>query len=75
MEEGTKERFRWKFYSLTILLNLFVLLIALAVISYVIAPPAFRIALPIILLAIAGILGLHFVRKYREARRWLDENA
>ena len=73
MDEGTKEHFRWKFYSLTMLLNLVVLLFAFAVISFYLAPQAFRIPFAVIFLVIAFVLIIYVRGKYRETRSWLDK--
>jgi NADH:ubiquinone oxidoreductase subunit 3 (subunit A) len=73
MDEDTKERFRWKFYSLVILFNLVVLFFAFAIISYFMAPQAIRLPLAVIFLATAFVMLVYSRRKYRETRSWLDE--
>ncbi len=74
MDEAKKERFRWKFYTLTILLNVIVILIACSVVSFFMAPQLLRLPLAIVLLVAAVILAFFFRKKYGETRSWLDEN-
>jgi small-conductance mechanosensitive channel len=74
MDDLTKQRFKWKFYKLTVLLNVIVLLAALAVILAFLAPPPFRLALPAALIVLALVTGLHFRKKYLETKEWLDEH-
>lgn len=45
MDEKTKERFKWKFYSLAIHLNLVILLAAVAVIGFFLAPKPYNLAI------------------------------
>jgi O-antigen/teichoic acid export membrane protein len=74
MDESKKERFRWRFYSLSIILNLIVLLIAIAVFSAFRAPPALAAPIVLILVVISIVLFFYFIRSYRAAREWLNEN-
>lgn len=73
MDTATKERFKWKFYSLTILLNLIVLLVAFAVIAFFKAPTEYRTPFFLILLLAAIMVGIVFWGRYRETRKWLEE--
>jgi len=73
MDTATKERFKWKFYSLTILLNLIVLLVAIAVITFFKAPTEYQIPFFLILLLAAIMVGIVFWGRYRETRKWLEE--
>ncbi len=74
MDDLAKQRFKWKFYTLTVLLNFIVLLAALAVILAFLGPPAFRLALPAALIVLALAIGLYFRKKYLETKEWLDEH-
>ena len=72
MDEAAKGRFKWKFYRLTIVLNVIVLLIALAVIAYFRAPPAWNLPLVAALLVPAVLLAWYFRKEYRRTKAWLD---
>ena len=73
MDEKTKERFKWKFYTLTILLNLFILLAAIAVIGFFLVPKPYNIILAVVLLLVVIVLSLYFAKRYRATKKWLDE--
>jgi CHASE2 domain-containing sensor protein len=71
MEEDAKARFRWKFYVLTVELNIIVLLVALSVIVFfIVHSPNTPIAILVILI-LALVLSLDFVKRYRETKSWL----
>ncbi|NLX49477.1 MAG: hypothetical protein GXY82_06335 [Methanospirillum sp.] len=70
MDDEAKERFRWKFYGLTVLLNMVILSFALAVMALIwggdYAVPVFAV------LVVAGIvLAFVFLKKYRKEKAWL----
>ncbi len=73
MDPATKERFKWKFYRLAVLLNIIVLLVALGVIAFFKAPPDYQVPLSALLVLAAVILGIYFWRKYKETKTWLKE--
>ncbi len=73
MDAKAKELFRWKFYSLALQLNAIILLVALAVLAFFLAPPAWRYPAAGILLVCAGALTLVFRKKYAGTKAWLDE--
>jgi hypothetical protein len=73
MDPATKERFKWKFYGLTVLLNIIILLVAIGVIAFFLAPPDYRVPALVIAIFAAGILGIRFIRTYRETKAWLQE--
>lgn len=73
MDPAAKERFKWKFYRLAVLLNLIILLVAIGVIAFFRAPPEYRIPSFVILVLAAGTLGIYFWRKYQETKTWLKE--
>jgi hypothetical protein len=73
MDPATKERFRWKFYRLQIMINLIILLSAVGVIVLFLAPVAVRIPAFIILILAALILALYTLARYRETKVWLEE--
>jgi O-antigen/teichoic acid export membrane protein len=73
MDETTKERLKWKFYVLAILLNLIVLLAAFALIGFFIAPGPYNLVIAMVLLLIVLVLSVYFTKKYRIAKQWLDQ--
>ncbi len=73
MDTAAKEQFKWKFYRLAMLLNIVVLLIAVGVIAFFIAPDDYRIPSLFILLIAAIMAGIYFRGKYLETRKWLEE--
>ncbi len=74
MDEAVKERFKWKFFGLVALLNLIVLLLAGAVIAYLLVPPLFGAWIAILLIVISVLLIIPFIRMYRRTQVWLDEH-
>ena len=70
MDDGTKERFKWKFYKLTLLLNVVILLYALSVMA-IFKGGEYALVLFVGLLAAASGLTFVFMRMYREEKRWL----
>ncbi len=73
MDEKTKERFKWKFYSLAIHLNLVILLAAVAVIGFFLAPKPYNLAITAVIFVIVILLSLYFAKRYRATKKWLDE--
>jgi hypothetical protein len=70
MDDATKERFKWKFYKLTVLLNVVILLYALSVLALV---RGGGYALPLfgVLAVVATVLAVVFSRMYRKEKAWL----
>jgi cell division protein FtsW (lipid II flippase) len=75
MDENKKIEFKWKFYKLTIELNIIIVCVAVAVMAFFITQIPFRVPLIIGLLALALVLSVHFSGKYRETKAWLETNA
>ena len=75
MDEATRQRFKWKFYKLAVLLNIMVLLIAVGIIALFKAPAGYQLPVAVALFVSAGVIALYFRRKYRATQAWLDENA
>jgi hypothetical protein len=73
MDEKTKERFKWKFYSLAIHLNVIILLAAIAVIGYFLAPHPYNLVISVVLVIIVIGLSLYFRHRYFATKKWLDE--
>ena len=73
MEEKAKEQLKWKFYFLTIILNVIILLAACSVIAFFLAPVPFRYYVPVVLVVIDLVLIAYFVKKYRLTKTWLKE--
>lgn len=74
MDESAKEQFKWKFYRLAVQLNAIILLVALAVLFFFLAPEPYRLPALIVLLVIALVLAWNFVKSYRTTKAWLDEH-
>jgi hypothetical protein len=75
MDENTKSQFRWKFYRLTVELNIIVLLVAMSIPVFLIIHSPYTVLLIIGMLAVALVLFMDFIKKYRETKAWLDDNA
>ena len=75
MDEPTKERFKWKFYKLAVVLNLIVILVAVGFVALFKAPQGFAIPLALIFFVLAAVLGYYFRKGYYTTKVWLDENA
>jgi hypothetical protein len=73
MDEKTKDKFKWKFYGLTVLLNIIILVAACIVISFFLAPGQYKMVIPVVLLVLDLVLIFFFVRSYRTTKKWLDE--
>ena len=75
MEERAKESFKWKFWYLTMLLNLAILFYALVVIFLLIIPDPYKIP-GSVLFFIAAIITTWISREtYFKTKGWLDQNA
>jgi len=75
MDENAKARFKWKFYRLTVEINIIVLLVAMSIPIFLVIHSPFTVPVIIGMLALALILSLDFIKKYRETKVWLDDNA
>jgi hypothetical protein len=75
MDENAKARFKWKFYRLTVEINIIVLLVAMSIPIFLIIHSPFTVPVIIGMLALALILSLDFIKKYHETKVWLDDNA
>jgi membrane protein YdbS with pleckstrin-like domain len=71
MEEDAKALFRWKFYGLTVELNIIVLLVALSVIVFFIVRSPYTPIAILVMLILALVLSLDFAKRYRETKAWL----
>ncbi len=70
MDDATKERFKWKFYKLTLLLNVVILFYALSVMALF---KGGGYALPLFagFVVVASALAFVFMRMYRKEKTWL----
>jgi hypothetical protein len=75
MDEKAKAQFKWKFYRLTVELNIIVLLIAMSIPVFLIIRSPYTIPIIMGMLALALILLWDFLGKYRETKAWLDDIA
>lgn len=72
MDVATKEQFKWKFYKLTLVLNVIIMLAALGVIALFKAPFDLNIPFSLGLFIAAVVLSVLFMRMYRVEKAWLD---
>jgi positive regulator of sigma E activity len=77
MDDAQKIVLKGKFVRLVILLNLDVLFFFLAAILYflLLDKVQYGMALTVLFLVLALVLGFLFVKRYRETKTWLDEHA
>ena len=75
MDENTKTQFKWKFYRLSVELNVIILLVAASVLVFIIVHSPYTLPLTAGMLIAASIIAFDFSRKYRETKAWLDSNA
>ncbi len=70
MDDPTKERFKWKFYKLALLLNVVIFCFALAVIALFMGR---GYALPLfgLFVVVASVLAVVFRQQYRREKAWL----
>lgn len=73
MEDDVKTRFKWKFYRLTVELNIIILLVAMSIIVFFILHSPYSIPIIIGMLILAFILSWDFFKKYKDTKKWLDE--
>jgi uncharacterized membrane protein HdeD (DUF308 family) len=70
MDDATKERFKWKFYRLALLLNVVILGYALAVIALFMGR-SYALPLFALLVVVASVLAFIFMKQYRREKAWL----
>jgi FtsH-binding integral membrane protein len=75
MDEENKKKFKMKFYYLAVELNVIILICALSIMAFFICPGQYRIPLALILIIMGFLLSLHFRKKYKETKAWLDEHS
>jgi ABC-type transport system involved in cytochrome bd biosynthesis fused ATPase/permease subunit len=75
MDEDAKTRFKWKFYQLTIQLNIIFLLVAVSVIVFFIFHSPYAVLLITGMLILALIISWDFFNRYRKTKTWLEEHA
>jgi hypothetical protein len=75
MDENAKTQFKWKFYRLTVELNIIVLLVAVSILVFFIVHSPYTLPVISAMLIISFIIALDFSRKYRATKEWLDINA
>ncbi len=75
MDENTKTRFKWKFYRLTVQLNIIVLLVAVSIMVFFIIHSPYSVPFILGMLILAIVLAVDFSKKYKETKVWLNENS
>jgi hypothetical protein len=73
MDEETLNIFKLKFIKLAVMLNVIVIVVALAVIAYFKVGPGLNIPVAVILAAAAVCLSLWFRKSYLAEKAWLAE--
>ncbi|MBP7700237.1 MAG: hypothetical protein BWY93_01946 [Euryarchaeota archaeon ADurb.BinA087] len=72
MDLATKEKFKWKFYRLAVLLNIIILLVGIGILSLFWMPEKYLIPIVLLIGLLAIGLTLYFLGQYRKTREWLD---
>ncbi len=75
MDEDAKTRLKWKFYRLTIQLNVIVLLAAVSIVVFFLFQSIYSLLLVVAILILILILCWDFFHRYRKTKAWLDEQA
>ena len=75
MDEDARIQFKWKFYRLTIQLNIIILIVAVSIIGFFIIHSPYTVPFIIGMLILAFILSRDFIKKYRKTKTWLEEHA
>ena len=75
MDEDAKIRFKWKFYKLTIQLNIIMLLVAVSGMVFFIVHSPYTVPLTTGILILALILSWDFFNRYKKTKTWLEEHA
>ncbi|MDO9034666.1 MAG: hypothetical protein Q7U51_05635 [Methanoregula sp.] len=71
MDEDAKARLKLKFYGLTVELNIIVLLAAMSIAIFFIIHSPYTLPVIIVMLILALVLSLDFVKRYRETKAWI----
>jgi len=72
MDENVKTQLKWKFYRLTVELNIIILLVAVSILVLLLIHSPFTIPVIVGMLILVLVLSLDFSKKYRETKTWLD---
>lgn len=75
MDPAVKAQFKWKFWTLTIILNAIILLVAIALIGAFKVPAPYTLPFAAGCIIIAGVLGWIFRSRYFQTKKWLDEHS
>lgn len=75
MEERAKATFKWKFWHLTMMLNLVILFYALVIIFLLIIPDPYKVPGALLFLVAAIIMTIVTRRTYLTTKEWLNQNA
>jgi len=71
MDEETAKTYKMKYFMLTIMLNVIVLLVAGAILAFVFFESGY--IMTAVMLAAAVLLTLSFRKRYYKTKAWLDE--
>ena len=73
MDPSAEKIFKMKFAKLTIMLNVVVLLVAIAIVALFGLIPVYSTAIGMICLILAAAMGILFRKHYRKDKAWLME--
>ncbi|MDD4254686.1 MAG: hypothetical protein PHP59_04845 [Methanofollis sp.] len=75
MEDADKQVFKWRFWKLTIVLNIIIILVALAIGLFFKLPPPIGPAVAAVLILVDLPLIWYFRKDYYRTKAWLDVHA
>ncbi|WP_067047009.1 hypothetical protein [Methanofollis ethanolicus] len=75
MEDADKQVFKWRFWKLTIVLNIIIILVALAIGLFFKLPPPTGPAVAAVLILVDLPLIWYFRKDYYRTKAWLDVHA
>jgi exopolysaccharide biosynthesis protein len=75
MDERAKEKFKWKFWHVAMMLNLVILFYALVIIFLFIIPDPYKIPGSLLFLIAGVVMTFTTRKKYLETKQWLSDNA
>ena len=73
MDPSAEKIFKMKFAKLTIMLNVVILLVAIAIIAFFGLIPVYSTAIGIVCLVLAAVMAVLFRSHYRKDKAWLME--
>lgn len=75
MNESAKEQFKWRFWHLTVILNVIILMIAFIPISLFLFPVPFRVPGAVISILVCILVSVYFKKQYYKTKDWIEKNS